>query len=508
VTAVGSLPVVSHPWLPLLVFIPLFASLAAVMLQGHAARLLGALTALLLLAALVRVSLGVAATGQVHHLFGGWGAPVGIELMADGLSLAMLWLSWVVGVAVTAAAPGWFAAQPAAGRMFWPLWLMLWAALNATFLATDLFNLYVTMELLTLGAVALAALGGGAAALRAAMRYLLYALLGSMAWLLGVALIYGVHGVLDLHLLGANLVSTPATWLAAGLMSVGLMAKSALWPLHGWLPSAHARAPAPVSALLSALVVKASVYLLLRLWWWGLPTLTGDTVTLLLGLLGGIAMVYASLLALWQVRLKRVIAYSTIAQLGYLLLIFPLAGLLAWQGVLYHALSHGVAKAAMFLAAGNLMRVLGHDRLAGLSGAARQTLGPSVAALVLASVSLMGLPPSGGFIAKWLLLRAALEARAWGWAALIIVAGLLGAAYLFRVLACLLRNKPGHGSGCAPGEAPGQAGAPVEPAPLQLPRLLSVMPLLLALLAVLLGFVAAPLLRLFGQGAPFAAGVT
>ena len=488
------LPAQSHPGLVLLVFIPLLGAILSVMLDGRAARSTAVITLAGVFGALWWVSADVMAATRVHHLLGGWGAPLGIELMADGLSLAMLWLTWVIGLAVSAVAPAWFGGRAEVSRLFWPLWFMLWAALNATWLATDLFNLYITLELMTLSAVALAILGGGPAALRAGMRYLLYALLGSLAWLLGVALIYAGHGVLDLQTLGAGLEVGPAAWFAAAMMSVGLMAKAALWPLHGWLPPAHAGAPAPVSALLSALVVKAAVYLLLRLWWWGLPALTGQGVAIAFGVLGAAAMLYGSMLALVQLRLKRIIAYSTIAQLGYLLLVFPLASMAAWQGVLYHALSHGVAKAAMFLAAGNILLVVGHDRLAGLPQAMRARLGPSVAGLVLASVSLMGLPPTGGFIAKWLLLRAAFETGGLVWVGLIVLSGLLAAAYLFRLLAMLLRRPAGGEDDCV---SRGNDTAP-------LPAILSVMPLMLGMLAVLLGFVADPLLRLFLQGAPFA----
>lgn len=492
--AASVFPAESHPGLVLLVFIPLLAGILSVMLDGRAARSTAVVTLTGVFAVLVWVSAEVADASQVRHLLGGWGAPLGIELMADGLSLAMLWLTWVIVLAVSAVAPASFAGRAEVSRLFWPLWLILWASLNATWLATDLFNLYITLELLTLSAVALAILGGGVAALRAGMRYLLYALLGSLAWLLGVALIYAGHGVLDLHTLGVGLEVGPAAWFAAALMSVGLMAKAALWPLHGWLPPAHAGAPAPVSALLSALVVKAAVYLLLRLWWWGLPALTGQGVALAFGVLGAAAMLYGSVLALVQLRVKRIIAYSTVAQLGYLLLVFPLASMAAWQGVLYHALSHGVAKAAMFLAAGNIVLVVGHDRLAGLPRGMRATLGPSVAGLVLASVSLMGLPPTGGFIAKWLLLRAAFETGGVVWVSLIVLSGLLAAAYLFRLLAVLL-HRPAAVEGDSASRTQGTAS---------LPAVLSLMPLMLGIVAVLLGFVAEPLLELFLHGAPFA----
>ncbi len=149
---------------------------------------------------------------------------------------------------------------------FWPLWLLLLTGLTALFLSRDLYNLYVTLELLGLSAVALAALGGSREALQAAWRYLTLGLLGSMAFLAGVVLFYAAYGTLDLAALAVRLRADPASWVALALMSGGLLIKSALFPLHFWLPPAHANAPAPVCAALSALVVKAAFYLMLRLW--------------------------------------------------------------------------------------------------------------------------------------------------------------------------------------------------------------------------------------------------
>jgi hypothetical protein len=218
----------------------------------------------------------------------------------------------------------------------WPLWLLMTAGMNALFLSADLFNVYVTIELMTLAAIAwwwprrpAAPHGKGqrADALRAAMRYLLLAMLGSLAYLLGVALLYGALGTLDLYDAAARMAGGDAATLTAlALMSAGLLLKGAIFPLHAWLPGAHAQAPGPVSAVLSALVVKTSVYLLYRLWFWSAAGIDREAASWLLGLLGAGAILYGSAAALVQDQLKRVVAYSTVAQLGYLLLVFPLMG--------------------------------------------------------------------------------------------------------------------------------------------------------------------------------------
>src|SRR5262249_33312874 len=208
---------------------------------------------------------------------------------------------------------------------FWILLLAIWGALNTVFLAGDLFTLYVALELLTFAAVPLVCLDGRAATLQAALRYLLFALLGSVLYLAGTVLLYGVYGTLDIVLLSQRVDAQPATLVAAALMTVGLLAKTALFPLHLWLPPAHAGAPAAGSAVLSALVVKGSFFIAVRLWSDVMPALPGPAAAQLIAALGATAIVVGSIVALRQQRLKLLIAYSTLAQIGYLFLMFPLA---------------------------------------------------------------------------------------------------------------------------------------------------------------------------------------
>jgi multicomponent Na+:H+ antiporter subunit D len=372
--------------------------------------------------------------------------------------------------------------------------------LNGLFLAADLFNLYVTLELLGLSAAALGALTGTREAVAANLRYLLVGLLGSMTYLLGVALLYTGLGTLDIGLAAASLEPGPLAGTAFALMVGGLLLKAALFPLHFWLPPAHANAPAPVSAALSALVVKAAFYLVLRLW----LDLFGATVTLgagtLLGVLGAGAVLWGSWRALRAERLKLLAAYSTVAQMGYLFLFFPLlaavadpaarADLIAAAVLL--ALTHGFAKAGLFLSAGLLQKAAGHDRINEL-GPATQALPGVTLAVALAGVALIGLPPSGTFLGKWILISQAIDSGQWWWVPVIMAGTLLAAAYIFRVLA------GAFGLGPDPGESlkPEPMGPPVILRPgaaLQLPGLV------LGLIAVaILGLGAEPLWGVLGD---------
>ena len=385
------------------------------------------------------------------YRLGAWPPPLGLALRADGLSASLLLTTAIILGATAIFARGEFGTEPGAPEtrrklMFWCLLLAVWTAMACVLLSNDLFNLFVGLELLTFAAVPLAALDGKAEMLAAALRYLMFALLGSVLYLLGVALLYGGYGTLDIGLLRGAVRMDAPTILAATLMTAGLIAKSALFPLHLWLPPAHVGAPAAASAVLSSLVVKGSVYLLIRLWLFVMPPAAVGGAMQLLAALGAAAILLASLVALRQARLKLLIAYSTIAQVGYLFFMFPLVlagGSGAWLGGVLQAVSHAFAKASMFLAAGVMAKGLGHDRIADLGGMARAMPLP-VIAFGLAGLSLMGIPPSGGFTAKWLLLQSALQTGQWWWALVLLGGGLLTGGYVFRVLVAAMggRNVP------------------------------------------------------------------
>ena len=471
--------------LVLAIVLPVAGALLSLALGGrHAERI-----TLGLMPAGVAVALAIGATvWRTHHVLqyfvGNWAPPLGVALRADGLSAAMM-----IAAAVLVSGIGLFArnqfsnppdAEARAPLVFWTLLPANWGALNAVFIGGDLFNLYVALELLTFAAVPLVSLDGRAETLAAALRYLLFALLGSILYLLGAVLLYGAYGTLDIVLLSDRIHAGPVASAAVSLMTAGLLAKAALFPFHLWLPPAHAGAPAPASALLSGLVVKAPFFLVVRLWFDVMTRLPEPAAAQLLGALGAAAIIFGSVLALRQARLKLLIAYSTVAQIGYLFLVFPLAinpetghpwGNAAWTGGVLQAISHAFAKAAMFMAAGLIAEALGHDRIAGLSGIGR-ALPITVFAFALGGLSLMGLPPSGGFVAKAMLLTAAVAEGQWWWAVVVLAGGLLAGGYVFLVLARALAD----------------ASEPVPPlAAMSTGR--QAVPVALALCAVLLGFV-------------------
>ena len=487
-------------WSTVVIFGPLLASVVALSARPallRAGLVLGSLSTLVGSAGLWRA---VALYGPGRHPLGGWGQPLGIELWIDGFGVAMLAVTALVGALTSLYANSYFGDlselsvrdSPAGrgARFFAPLWLLLWTALNGIYLSADLFNLYVTLEILGLSAAAIVTLAVSRQATVAGMRYLLVSLIGSLLYLLGVALLYVQYGTLSLEGLAASGPSGPIPAIALAAMTVGMAAKTALFPFHAWLPPAHAGAPAPGSAILSALVVKGSFFILVRLWFsvYGGGSPEG---LILLGVLGSGAILWGSILALRQVSLKRLIAYSTVAQLGYLFVMFPLLipepGLWnadAWTGGLLLAISHALAKAAMFLAAGNMSYAVAEDRLTSISGVAHR-LPMSFFAFGVGGLSLAGLPPSAGFVGKWLLLRSAFETAHWTWIAVIAVGGLLTIAYVLKVLRYALDRD----------EAP-EDFRPV-------PRRMEWAAALLALAAMALGVRALELVELLLVGGPF-----
>jgi multicomponent Na+:H+ antiporter subunit D len=482
--------------LPLAILLPALGVLMSLLLGGRRAEwiALGLMPLEFAVAAAIAYFIGRSGQPLVYTL-AGYAPPLGIALRADGFSVVMLVTAGLIAPAAALYARTNFATpqeltEKRAPLVFWTLLQGIQAALSLVFLGGDLFNLYVGLELLTFAAVPLVCLDGRPETVAAALRYLLFALFGSVFYLLGVALLYGAYGTLDIALLAPLVRPEPAVWLGAGLMTAGLLAKTALFPLHLWLPPAHANAPAAASAVLSGLVVKGSFFLVVRLWFDVLAALPGVIPGTILATLGSAAILFGSVLALRQARLKLLIAYSTVAQIGYLFIMFPLGhgpwAADAFSGGVMQALSHAFAKAAMFLSAGLIAESLGHDRITGLGGAAR-ALPVTFFALGLGGLSLMGLPPSGGFAAKWLLMKASIEAGQWVWAIVMAAGGLLAGGYLYRVLAPALS-----------GESPALKTAPA--------RSRESIALALALVALLLAFAPSSFFAFLQIGRP-AAGV-
>ena len=424
--------------------LPFAGSILVFLLPDKRRSLVGVWTAVLIVSAGVALAVEVHGQGPIRFNLGGWAEPLGIGISIDGLSVLFILLTGFIGLLLSVYSQTYFSLPDNSnkGATFWPLWFMLWGGLNALYCTADVFNTYVLLELTSISAAALAALNGNLPSLTAALRYFLIAMAGSLAFLLGVGFIYAQTGILDMYAVSEILPDSPLTAAAFGLIAVGLISKTALFPFHFWLPPAHGNAPAPVSAILSGLVIKGSFFVILKFWFVVFYGLSGPEQTgWVLGVLALTASLWGAYQALIQNRLKLIIAYSSVGQIGYMFLIFPLLSgvcdpawkIQAWAGCVYQVLSHGLAKAALFLAAGSLIQTSGTDNILQLRNIAFCQPMTSFT-MGLAGVSLMGLPPSGGFMAKWMFLQAILASGQW-WLSLVpVLGGLLTAGYMFRLL--------------------------------------------------------------------------
>ncbi len=518
-----------------LVLLPLLVAAILAILPHRARRMIGMLTAVAITALVAGPVLQVAQGHVIEVPLGEYGAPLGIVLRADGLSVVFLALTAVVGLCVsffaalipsatgTTITPD--GAQRASHPGFWPLWFGCWSGLNAVFVSGDLFNTYVGLELVGLTAVGLVALGGRQS-WSAALRYLFIAVLGSLFFLVAVGLLVSVTGTLDIdqtaQALADNPQAHPIGILAMLLLSVGLAMKVALLPLHHWLVPAHAGAPSAVSPLLSALVIKAALFVILRCWVWiGLPVfVAGDSpepmhdaltvVAWCLAVCGMLALVIGSIMALRQERLKPLIAYSTVAQVGYWFLLFPILVIpegesladpaitfmeapevttAALAGTVGLVVGHGLAKAALFLVAGYFKERYDTDEIYALHGVARSH--PLlVMTMGLAAIGLAGLPFSLAFSGKWQLTSAGVAAGHYWLLPVIVIATLFSAAYLLRAIAPLLMEKGPDGEDI---ERP-------EPVRTNISILAQTAPLVLGLLTLVTGFMGAPIFALLETG--------
>ncbi|HAI21149.1 MAG TPA: monovalent cation/H+ antiporter subunit D family protein [Clostridiales bacterium UBA8153] len=384
----------------------------------------------------------VATAGPVQYFLGGWGPPWGIEVLVDRWSA--LGLLTVTGVGLPVLLYALYSARdeletPLVGKYF-GLVLILMAAMMGTVMAADVFNLFVFVEVLSLAACAIVAIKGDRIATEASLRYLILGSIGSGTILLGIALLYMVTGHLNMAFAGTQMAAAllehpQVVYAGLGFLVLGLSIKAALFPLHVWLPDAHASAPTASSALLSGLVVKAYIFGLWRIFaiMFGEGLLEAVPIRALLLAMATLGILAGSILAIGQTDLKLMLAYSTVANVGYVFLGLGLGSERAMLGAALHILNHGLMKASLFLAAGNLLHATETRhvrRLGGVGARMPWTMG----AFTVAAMSMVGIPPLNGFVSKLYLALGALDAGSPFYVMVILVASLLTGLYYAPII--------------------------------------------------------------------------
>ena len=426
-----------HSSLPLFMAIPLGAAFLGLII-AKLWRGVGGLFALL--GALFLTVFSFRLLGSPPSIFkmGGWIPPVGINLVSDGLSTFMLVIINTVAFLVIVFSLRYmdlYTAKP----QYYALFMLMIAGMNGVALTGDMFNLFVFLEIASIASYALVAFGCEHEELEASFKYLILGGMASALILLGVAILYSTTGTLNMADM-AQVFSTgranKAALFALALLIMGFGVKGALVPFHAWLPDAHPSAPAPISAMLSGVLIKVlGIYALTRV----VFNVFGFTPTLgaILMALGGLSMVVGALMAIGQDDLKRLLAYSTISQIGYVVLGLGLGTPLGIIGGLFHLLNHATFKSLLFMSSGAIEYSTGTRKLNQMGGLNRR-LPVTTAASTTGFLSVSGIPPFNGFFSKLILIIACIEAHRYVYAAVAAFVGLFTLLYFMRVQRNLL----------------------------------------------------------------------
>ncbi|MEJ2515811.1 MAG: monovalent cation/H+ antiporter subunit D family protein [Gammaproteobacteria bacterium] len=431
--------------LPVLqVVVPLLVS-PLVMILRPSGLAWGAATATSVMALVIALSLAaqVLAGEPVQYELGAWAAPYGIELSVDSFGALLLLVLTGASTLALLAGKASLDQQLETERqpLFLTAWLLVLAGLSGILVSGDAFNIFVFMEISSLASYILVAGGPNRRAMPAVFKYLIMGTIGATFYLIGVGLVYMMTGTLnlaDIQVRIQDVEDLRPILVAAGFITVGLGLKAAVFPLHVWLPNAYNYAPHAATVFLAACATKVSIYVLLAF----------DFVVFQQNLLGHeaqfaaflmplaiLGILAASAVAMFEPNLKRLLAYSSVAQVGFILLGASMVSQLGLTASLMHMFNHALAKGTLFLAVMCLAMRFATVELSGLAGAARQ-MPWTMGAFIVGGLSLIGIPGTAGFTSKWYLISASLEMGGAGWllVAVIVLGSLMTVAYVWRVV--------------------------------------------------------------------------
>lgn len=432
------------------VVIPLLAAPICIFLRAH--RLVG-IFAILVSGIAFWISCGllqeVITGGAISYKLGGWAAPWGIEYRIDQLNAYLLLLVSGISTIVLLASHTSIEKEIPHNRLtyFYTAYLLCLTGLLGILATADAFNVFVFLEISSLSSYTLIALGTDRRALTASYQYLIMGTIGATFIIIGVGLMYMMTGTLNMYDLAERLpaVYESKTVLSAfGFLIVGVCLKLALFPLHLWLPNAYAYAPSITTAFLAATSTKVAVYVLIRYIFsvFGIEFVTMSLPLSQIFLVLGIAGIFAaSISAIYQLDIKRLFAYSSVAQIGYMILGLAIGTQMGLSATLLHLFNHALMKAALFLAIGAVVYRIGSAQLNHFSGLGR-VMPWTMAAIVGGGLSLIGVPLTVGFVSKWYLVVALLDKGWWPVAILILLSSLLAVIYVWRIVEWVYFSKP------------------------------------------------------------------
>ncbi len=381
----------------------------------------------------------VLTAGTIHYYFGSWEPPWGIEYVVDHLNALVLvivsFVSLVVGISSKRSVE-----QELPGKIvyFYCVFLLQVTGFLGIVATGDMFNLYVFLEIASLAGYALIAIGEDGAPF-ASFNYLIFGTIGACFYLLGVGYLYITTGSLnmaDLSRILPDLYHSKVVLVAFAFFLVGVSLKMALFPLHVWLPDAYTYAPSTVSALLAPLMTKVGAYVMIRVMFTVFePHFSVELIpaTTMLGWMAAGAILFGAILALAQDDLKRMLAYILVSEVGYIALGVGLANRNGLTGSILHILNDSFMMLALFLIVGAVMYRSGNREIPRLRYMHRK-MPFTMAVLVIAGLSVIGIPPTCGFFSKWYLVLGAIDANKWVFVAILLVSSLLNVILFFRVI--------------------------------------------------------------------------
>lgn len=383
----------------------------------------------------------VANGGPQHYTMGNWPAPAGIEFIVSGFNTPILLLVSLVAVVTAVYGRRSVASEVDTGQtvVLYACLCLTLAGLLGLSITADAFNAFVFLEISSLATYTLIAMGRRRRALLASFHYLVIGTVGALFVLIGIGLAYAITGTLNMPDLAERLTSNHgnrALYAAVVFVFVGLAVKMALFPLHAWLPGAYAEAPSAVSVFIAAASTKVAIYVFCRFAFtvFGAALVFGVMPLEEIGLLlASLAMIAGSAAACVQNDFRYLLAWSSVAQIGYILAGVSLATAAGVSAAYLHMINHAITKAALFAAAGLLLMRLGSVRLTELAGLGRR-MPWTFAAIAVAGLGLVGVPPTAGFVSKWALVTALIERGVWPVLVAMLASSLLALVYVGRVV--------------------------------------------------------------------------
>ena len=426
----------------LAVVIPLLAAPLCVVLRTPLlCYLLTVATAVLCVINSLAIIAQVASSKTIVYALGNWAAPWGIEYRIDSASALVLLILCVVFLICVMYSYASVRLEIGKDKSVWffTALILCFTGLCGIVISGDMFNVFVFLEISSLSSYVLISFGSDRRCLTAALRYLIMGTVAATFYLIGVGLLYALTGTLNMTDLAqrlSELDQSATVYVAFGFVVVGLGIKMAMFPFHSWLPAAYAYAPTVVTAFLAGTATKAAVYVFARMMFTIFPSGFFTDVTLsaaIIVVLGIVGAIVASIIAFFQTDLKSLFAWSSVGQIGYMLIGLGLATSAGIAATFLHLFNHALMKTAVFLAIGCLLAVTGTTTIEALKNAGKR-MPWTMAAIVVGGLSLIGVPFTTGFISKWYLVSAAFEQNMWWLSALVLIGSLITASYVWKIV--------------------------------------------------------------------------